>query len=67
MITVHVNDTPIKIDDHFNVVELLEKIDSKIDGIAVAINNSIIFKDNWETQLFRDNDTVLIIQATQGG
>jgi sulfur carrier protein len=40
-------------------------IDSK--GIAVAINECVVLKDNWATQVICENDSVLIIEATQGG
>lgn len=67
MITIHVNEVPVEIDENSNIQQLLEKINSKIDGIAVAINNTIISKNNWQSQLFSSNDNVLIIRATQGG
>lgn len=46
---------------------LLEKefVDKK--GIAVAINNKVIPKANWQNQDLNSNDTILIITATKGG
>ena len=41
---------------------LLEK-----KGIAVALNNSVIPKDNWTKTTINQNDNILIITATQGG
>lgn len=40
-------------------------IDSK--GIAVALNDCVVLKDNWANQVICENDNVLIIEATQGG
>ena len=37
------------------------------NGIAVAINNTVIPKPEWETKSVLHNDNVLIIQASQGG
>jgi sulfur carrier protein len=39
--------------------------DSK--GIAVALNECVVLKDNWASQIINENDSVLIIEATQGG
>ena len=36
-------------------------------GIAVALNNSVILKDNWPITTINQNDNILIITATQGG
>ena len=36
-------------------------------GIAIAINETIIQKANWSSTLLKENDALLIIQATQGG
>ena len=43
------------------------EIPEKQKGIAVAINNKVVPKSEWETQIILQNDTVLIIKATQGG
>ncbi|MEY8761562.1 sulfur carrier protein ThiS [Chryseobacterium tongliaoense] len=36
-------------------------------GIAVALNNRIIPISSWPDTLLQDQDSVLIITATQGG
>lgn len=36
-------------------------------GIAVAVNNQIIPKMNWEKYTVSENDKLMVIQATQGG
>jgi len=37
------------------------------NGIAIAINNKVVTKLNWETQRVKLNDNILLIKATQGG
>ncbi|ESU28943.1 thiamine biosynthesis protein ThiS [Flavobacterium limnosediminis JC2902] len=37
------------------------------NGIALAVNNTVIPKTNWETTLLNETDDILIITATQGG
>jgi sulfur carrier protein len=36
-------------------------------GIAVAVNQSIVPRGNWKTVELKENDSVTIIHATQGG
>ncbi|WP_093363627.1 sulfur carrier protein ThiS [Sphingobacterium wenxiniae] len=36
-------------------------------GIAVALNNQVVPRDQWASKSLRENDTILIITATQGG
>ena len=50
------------------VQQLLDEvIPEKQKGIAVALNNSVIPKINWQNQFLKQDDEVLIIKATQGG
>lgn len=37
------------------------------NGIAVAVNNKVIPKNEWNHYVLKENDKVLIIQASQGG
>ena len=39
----------------------------KSKGIAVAVNNQVVPRTDWDTTLLQDKDTILIITATQGG
>ncbi len=43
------------------------QLGEKQKGVAVAINNSVIPKQEWEQTLINNNDNILIIKATQGG
>lgn len=36
-------------------------------GFAVAVNNKVIPKTNWEQYILNENDNILIIKASQGG
>lgn len=40
---------------------------NKQNGIAFAINNSVIPKTDWATTVLSETDNILIITATQGG
>ncbi|MBU2996550.1 sulfur carrier protein ThiS [Cellulophaga baltica] len=67
MISIVVNEKQMHIEEKTTVLQLLEKVKSSKKGIALAINNEVILKDVWDTHLISNNDTVLIIQASQGG
>jgi sulfur carrier protein len=36
-------------------------------GIALAVNNSVVPRTDWERHLLKDNDAILVIRAIQGG
>ncbi|QXP52117.1 MULTISPECIES: sulfur carrier protein ThiS [unclassified Cellulophaga] len=67
MISILVNEKPMRIQKNTNVLQLLEKLQTPQNGIAVALNNNIITKDFWKYEILDENDSLLIIQATQGG
>lgn len=54
--------------DSLTVQALLDlEIPIKQNGIAVAINNTVIPKSNWNLYPLQETDDILIITATQGG
>ncbi|MCG2431835.1 sulfur carrier protein ThiS [Aequorivita xiaoshiensis] len=67
MITILVNEKAMEVNQDFHILQLLKKINSPLDGIAVAVNHCIISKHLWSSTSLSANDKVLIIQATQGG
>ena len=36
-------------------------------GVAIAVNDEIITKTEWENTTLKENDTVLMFEAIQGG
>lgn len=36
-------------------------------GIALAVNNAVVPRTEWERYLLKDNDAILVIRAIQGG
>ncbi len=67
MITLKVNDTSKTFPKGSTVNQLIEVLNIQSNGIAVAINDNIIKKNDWETHPLKDNDKILIIRSTQGG
>ena len=67
MISVTVNNISYSVEEGTNLQTLLNKLDISQNGIAVAKNQSIIQKAEWETTRLIPGDDILIITATQGG
>ncbi|MFL5727855.1 MAG: sulfur carrier protein ThiS [Cytophagaceae bacterium] len=63
-----VNNEKKEIQNPLNIAGLLGEIKlHSAKGIAVAINNEVIPKSDWEKYSLKENDKVTIIRATQGG
>lgn len=54
--------------DSLTVQALLDlEIPIKQNGIAFAINDTVIPKSNWNSHIIQESDNIFIISATQGG
>lgn len=67
MINITVNNTPHKIPKKSTLKLMLDELNISSEGIAVAINQEVILTEDWSHTFLAENDTILIIQATQGG
>jgi len=68
MSTVLLNNKLCAVEENSTLVQVLEQngiLASK--GIAVAINNEVIPKTEWQSKTLNDNDKITVIRATQGG
>lgn len=65
---VTVNNTICELDEASTVLKALEQSNiTSHKGIAVAVNNSVIPKAEWENKILQENDKITVIKATQGG
>ncbi|SEB79805.1 sulfur carrier protein ThiS [Tenacibaculum sp. MAR_2009_124] len=64
---IKVNETQKEISSNLTVKELVGELKISDNGIAIAINNSVVKKDDWINHKLQSNDNVLIIRSTQGG
>lgn len=55
--------------DSLTIESLLKNYINLVDqkGIAFAINGNVVPKKEWCSYTLKNNDNILIIQATQGG
>jgi sulfur carrier protein len=67
MITVNVNDTAHTFGPNSSLASLLAQLNISQKGIAIAVNNQIISKTEWDRHELAEGENVLIIKATQGG
>ncbi len=62
-----VNNKPQKLLSGNKLSELLLQLNMETRGIAVAVNNIVISKSDWNNYELNDKDKITIIKATQGG
>ncbi|MCD8417327.1 sulfur carrier protein ThiS [Tenacibaculum finnmarkense genomovar finnmarkense] len=67
MITIQVNQQEHQILETQTLQKFVENLKIQTNGIAIAINNSVVKKTDWAFRLLQDNDDILIIKSTQGG
>ncbi len=46
---------------------MLQELGIQSTGIAIAVNNQVIPRSQWEAFLLAEGDKITIIRATQGG
>lgn len=65
---VIVNNKPLELPDTAKISAIFEKLSiASPQGIAIAVNEQVVPKSEWESCVLKDNDAVLLIRATQGG
>ena len=53
--------------DRLTVSELLNEIQSHKPGVAVAVNDKVVRKVNWNSTLLAEGDQITVITAVCGG
>ncbi len=68
MTTVFINNKSclLEINSSLNTVLEQNGIQNQ-KGIAVAVNNAVIPKAEWQNKILNENDKITVIRATQGG
>ena len=64
---VNINNEPFEISEDTSLEGLLQSLNHPTNGIAIAINEDIIAKSDWNKVSMKANDRVLIIKAVKGG
>jgi sulfur carrier protein len=68
-VELKVNGDKKNVGEHTTLSDLLESMDISADatGIAVALNESVVPRQNWRATRLRPSDSIEVIRAVQGG
>ena len=64
---IYINQKEIEVQDNISVKELLEMQQIAIEGTAIAIDNKLVPKNEWNDRILTDGNKITIIRATFGG
>lgn len=64
---VQVNNKEVEINPDATLVQLTAQLELTVSGIAIAVNNRMIPRTEWESFSLHENDSVVIIKAACGG
>lgn len=68
MVEVSINQEKFQISDSGTLADVLPLLYIRQpDGIAIAVNDNIIPKGEWEKYPLKAQDKIFVIRATQGG
>ncbi len=67
MVTIKINDVIQQYEEGTSLLEVISKEVSFLEGIAVALNQEVITKKQWSGQILKDQDSILVVKASQGG
>ncbi|MRS17452.1 sulfur carrier protein ThiS [Enterobacteriaceae bacterium RIT691] len=62
-----VNDEALQCDDNMLLAALLDQLSLETTGLALALNQHILPRDQWAQQPLQEGDALLIFQAIAGG
>ena len=65
---IYVNGKLLEIKDNSKIIDAFVSLglDTR-NGVAVAVNNHVIPKLNWDVVVLQPDDKITVIKATQGG
>ncbi|GAA4116107.1 hypothetical protein GCM10022393_16600 [Aquimarina addita] len=65
--TININNQSQSVLENTSISTLLEQLNIVSKGVAIAVNDIVISKTAWDETCLHANDSITIIQATQGG
>lgn len=64
---VLVNNKEVELNPDSTLIQLTAQLELTVSGIAIAVNNRMIPRTEWERFSLHENDNVVIIKAACGG
>ena len=62
-----INSREYSLEEPLTLQTLLKKLSINTVGTAIAVNNSVIIRSQWQIYLLSDGDKITLIKATAGG
>ena len=67
MIKVSVNGEVKELEENLNVDQMIEALEYKVKGFAVAINTTFVPIAKYDKTIIKEGDTIDILAPVQGG
>ena len=64
---IHVNNEPLNVEAGLSLTALLTQLDQLTPGVALAINQKIVSRSQWDQHILQDGDCITLVKATAGG
>lgn len=64
---VQVNNKEVTLADASSLAQLTKQLELPAVGMAIAVNNQLIPRTEWDKFVLHDNDNLVIIKAACGG
>jgi len=64
---IRVNDEPVELTEQASLAELLTQLAQQPNGIAMAVNQTIVPRTAWASHRLNEGDSVALFQAIAGG
>lgn len=64
---IQLNDKTFEVAEGITLAAFIEQAGYKPEGIAVAIQNTVVPKANWSTTVLVNDQKLLMIRAVSGG
>ena len=64
---IMLNDTPLQLAAVSTLAQLLQQQQLNTEGLAIAVNNNVIAKRQWQEYQLQNNDQIQLFQIVTGG
>ncbi|WP_413596432.1 sulfur carrier protein ThiS [Citrobacter youngae] len=64
---IQFNDEPLQCAEGQTISELLTQLNQHKPGMALALNQQILPRDQWQQQIVQEGDQILLFQVIAGG
>ena len=64
---IQVNEQALEVSENTNIEQLLLQLEKPLVGSAVAVNQEVITRSQWESYIISEGDNISLFQAIAGG